>query len=47
MTPQPKDGVFVGAPAVGAPLPELQQADGAAAGIETLANDGATPALME
>lgn len=38
MTPQPKDGVFIGEGV--APAPELQQADGAAAGIETLPNDG-------
>jgi hypothetical protein len=38
MKPQPKDGVFIGDGA--APPPELQQADGAAAGIETLPNDG-------
>lgn len=44
MTAQPKDGVFIGAPGGGAPmpgaLPELQQADGIAAGIETPAADG-------
>ncbi len=45
MTPQSKHGDYVG----GMPnemnpnLPELQQADGAQAGIETLRNDGTQP----
>ena len=41
--PPPGPGAMPAAPVQQmAPPPELQQADGAAAGIETLANDGVT-----
>jgi hypothetical protein len=39
MTPRSKSGDYIGQAAQG--LPPLQQADGAAAGIETITNDGA------
>lgn len=39
MTPQSPSGDYIGGPAGG--IPQLQQSDGARAGIETISNDGA------